>query len=64
MYAFNQLKADKTLYDRLEKTFPFIEIYCDPLNEYKISFFYPDELPPDEQKLIYRFFKTGKSVEE
>jgi SNF2 family DNA or RNA helicase len=64
MYAFNRLKADKKLYDKLGKNFPFIEIYCDPLNEYKISWFYPGELPPEEHALISRFFKAGKVIEE
>jgi SNF2 family DNA or RNA helicase len=64
MYAFKKLKADKDFYDRLNKEFPFIEIYCDPLNDYKISWFYPSELPPDEQQLIARFFKTGKAIRD
>ena len=28
---------------------PFIEIFCDPLNDYKISWFSPDELSKDEK---------------
>ncbi|MDR1932519.1 MAG: DEAD/DEAH box helicase [Spirochaetales bacterium] len=64
MYAFNQLKADKALYDRLDKSFPFIEIYCDPLNDYKISWFYPRELPPDEKELISAFFGKRTFLEE
>jgi SNF2 family DNA or RNA helicase len=64
MYAFNKLKADKALYDKLDKQFPFIEVYCDPLDGYKISWFYPGELPPDEKRLIARFFKTGRAIEE
>ncbi len=44
MFAFNHLKQNKSLYNRLDKTFPFIEIYCDPLNDYKISWYYPHEL--------------------
>jgi SNF2 family DNA or RNA helicase len=60
MFAFNKIKADKKLYDTLDKQFPFIEIYCDPLNEYKISYYFPGELATDEQKLIARFFKAGK----
>jgi SNF2 family DNA or RNA helicase len=62
MYAFKKLKANKETYNRLDKEFPFIEIYCDPLNEYKISWFYPGELPPDERQLISRFFKTKTAI--
>jgi SNF2 family DNA or RNA helicase len=64
MYAFEKLRADKKLYDKLDKEFPFIEIYCDPLNDYKISYFYPGELPPEEGKLIKRHFRTGRAIEE
>ncbi|MDR0624053.1 MAG: DEAD/DEAH box helicase family protein, partial [Treponema sp.] len=64
MYAFKKLKADKELYDRLDKKFPFIEIYCDPLNEYRISWFYPGELPQDDQPLITRFFKKEKAIKD
>jgi ERCC4-related helicase len=63
MYAFSQIKADSALYKRLDKTFPFIEIYCDPLNDYKISWFYPYELPPDEKELILGFFRTKTFLE-
>jgi len=52
MFAFRELKKDSELFDRLDKTFPFIEIYCDPLNEYKITWYYPNKLPVSEQLLI------------
>ena len=57
MYAFNALKKDATLYERLDKTYPFIEIFCDPLNDYRISWHYPHEMPATERMLISRFFK-------
>lgn len=60
MYAFRMLKENKELFDRLDKKYPFIEIFCDPLNEYKISWFYPHEMPVNEKLLISRYF--GKSV--
>ena len=57
MYAFNELKKNRKLYNRLDKTYPFIEIFCDPLNEYKIIWHYPRKLPVGEQLLISRHFK-------
>ncbi len=63
MFAFNELKNDEKLYQRLDKTFPFIEIYCDPLNENKISWYYPHELPAAEQSLISQFFKKQNFIE-
>ena len=62
MYAFNELKKDRKLYEVLDKTYPFIEIFCDPLNEYKITWHYPHELPVDEQLLISRYFKKQKFI--
>ena len=66
MYAFNKLKSNKKLYDTLDKTFPFVELYCDPLRDYKISWFYPHELPKDEKKLITSYFDSpaGQFIEE
>ncbi|MDR1908530.1 MAG: DEAD/DEAH box helicase [Spirochaetaceae bacterium] len=63
MYAFAKLKADRALYDRLDKTFPFIEIYCDPLNDYSISWYYPRELPPEEGALIQKYFKKKSFID-
>jgi SNF2 family DNA or RNA helicase len=63
MFAFNKLRENKSLYNRLSKTFPFIEIYCDPLNDYKITWHYPYELPLDEQLLISRYFKKSHFIE-
>lgn len=63
MYAFSALTENKRLYNKLEKTFPFIEIYCDPLNDYKISWYYPHKLPVDEHLLISRYFKNSNFIE-
>ena len=64
MFAFRQLKEEKALYKRLAKTYPFIEIFCDPLNEYKISWHYPHKMPVDEQLLISRYFKKASFIED
>lgn len=63
MYAFRKLKGNKPLYNRLGKKYPFIEIYCDPLNDYKITWHYPHKLPLDEQLLISRYFKKSRFIE-
>lgn len=64
MYAFNKLKENKSLFKRLDKGYPFIEIYCDPLNDYKITWHYPHELPLDEQLLISRYFGKSKNIND
>jgi SNF2 family DNA or RNA helicase len=62
MFAFKELKENHTLYKRLDKTYPFIEIYCDPLNEYKITWHYPHAMPVNEQLLISRYFKKASFI--
>jgi len=64
MFTFNQLKQNESLFKKLNKTCPFIEIYCDPLNDYKISWFYPHKLPVEEQLLISRYFKKSSCIED
>lgn len=64
MYAFLKIKENKSLYKRLKKTFPFIEIFCDPINEYKITWLFPGEMKVDEQLLISRYFKNKQSIED
>ncbi len=64
MYSFRKLKEDKSLFDRLSKTYPFIEVFCDPLNEYKISWHYPRQMPVDEQLLISRYFRNSTFIED
>ena len=63
MYAFSELKKDRKLYDRLDKKYPFIEVFCDPLNDYKITWYYPHTLPVGEQLLISRHFKRRNYIE-
>jgi SNF2 family DNA or RNA helicase len=64
MYAFSHLKADRALYDKLDKTFPFIEVYCDPLHDYRISWYYPGETPPEEKALIEKYFKNKSFIDD
>lgn len=64
MVAFQQLREDKKLYNRLDKTFPFVEIYLDPLNEYRISWYYPESLPDEVAQLIHRYFGDKTFIKE
>lgn len=64
MFAFSQLKENKALYNSLKQTYPYIEIYCDPLNDYKITWHYPHNLQVDEQLLISRYFKNANFIED
>ncbi|HEX9970631.1 MAG TPA: DEAD/DEAH box helicase [bacterium] len=60
MFAFKELKSQKDLYNSLSKTYPFVEIYLDPLNDYKISWHYPHTLDSDIEILIANYFGNEK----
>ncbi len=64
MFAFMQLKSNNNLYRRLKKTCPFIEIYCDPLNNYAVTYFYPHEIPSETKALLDKYFNVEKFIEE
>ncbi len=56
MYLFNLLKENKKVFKKLDKKYPFVEIYLDPLNDYQVSWFYPHELPDEVRSLIGNYF--------
>jgi len=41
-----------------------VEVFCDPLNDYKITWYYPSKLTVDEQLLISRYFKNRPFIED
>jgi len=63
MYAFARLKENKPLCARMRKTFPFVEVYCNPLNDYKVSWFCPNELSVQEKLLISKYFKNRDAID-
>jgi SNF2 family DNA or RNA helicase len=64
IFAFRKLKEDRELFEKLDKTYPFVEVFLDPLNDYKITWHYPQDLPVEEKLLISRYFKKKKYIEE
>ena len=64
MYAFRTLKENKSLFSKLDKTYPFIEIFCDPLNDYRISWYYPYSMSIEDKLLISRYFKKETFLED
>ncbi len=63
MYLFDYLKENGGKAKRLKKTYPFIEIYTDPLNDYKISWFFPEKLESEEKALLTDYFGDSTSIE-
>jgi len=64
MFAFKQLTEDISLFKKLSKNYPFVEVYCDPLNDYKITWHYPHTLTAAEQLLISRYFDHASFIED
>ncbi len=49
---------------KLDKKYPFIEIHTDPLNDYKISWFFPEKLDKDEESLLTSYFGENNSIDD
>lgn len=64
MFAFKALKSNRRLFKNLSKTYPFVEIYLDSLNDYRITWFYPHEMKPEISALIKKYFGKKNYIEE
>lgn len=64
MYLFDYLEENPSKTRKLDKTFPFIEIYTDPLNDYRITWFYPEALEPEEEQLLKSHFGNKNHIGE
>lgn len=64
MFAFNALKSKPELYNNLSKFYPFVEVYLDPLNNYRITWHYPHQLKPETAALITQYFGDKNYIEE
>lgn len=49
---------------RMSTTYPFIEIFCDPLNDYRVSWNWPHTLEMNEQALLSRYFKNKRFIND
>ncbi len=56
MFAFNALKSQPEIYHSLGRDYPFVEVYLDPLNDYRIAWHYPHPLKPETAGLIDKYF--------
>jgi SNF2 family DNA or RNA helicase len=64
LFAFRKLRENPELFNRLDKTYPFVEIYLDPLNDYKVTWYYPHELNEEIKNLIDIHFQGNKHLED
>lgn len=64
MYAFKALKSKPRTFNRLSKEYPFIEIYLNPLNDYRITWYYPHKMSPGAEVLIQKHFGDKSHLPE
>ena len=63
LYLYNYFEQNPQILSKFEQEFPFIEIYTDPTNDYKISWFFPDKLSFEEKELIQEYFGDNHFIE-
>ncbi|HFE64954.1 MAG TPA: helicase, partial [Caldithrix sp.] len=42
--------------------YPFVEVYCDPLNEYHITYFYKGDPEPEIESLLEKYFDGDRYI--
>ncbi|MBJ7879601.1 DEAD/DEAH box helicase [Gelidibacter salicanalis] len=62
MYLFNYLEDNPSKTRKMDKKYPFIEIFTDPLNDYRITWFYPETLRTEEKKLLTSYFGNKNHI--
>jgi len=62
LFLYNYLEENPRRKKWLIKTYPFIEIYTDPLNDYKITWYFPHELTDEETILLNKYFGNKKHI--
>lgn len=62
LFAFQELKSRPDLMETMDKTYPFVEIYLDPLHDYQITWHYPHPMRSDTKALITRYFGDEKHI--
>ncbi|VAW41321.1 hypothetical protein MNBD_GAMMA01-1502 [hydrothermal vent metagenome] len=63
LFLYKYFADNPQKFKKLKKSYPFIEIYTDGLNDYKISWFFPDKLTDDEKQLLKEYFGTKSCIE-
>lgn len=63
LYVYNYLNNNPKVKKRLDSHFPFIDVYTNPQNNYKISWFFPDTLTTEESDFLNTYFNDEQYVE-
>ncbi len=63
MFAFKKA-GERKLKGNKNQSYPFVEVYLDPFNDYKIAWYYPHALPEEVSKLIKSYFGDHLLLED
>ncbi|MGA1870528.1 MAG: SNF2-related protein [bacterium] len=58
IFAFNNFKALHKTINTQKQTYPFVEIFLDPLSNYQITWYYPHKLSENIESLINKYFQN------
>ncbi|MEL6536728.1 MAG: DEAD/DEAH box helicase [Bacteroidota bacterium] len=64
MWAYAQLREQPELRAQMTEEYPFVEVYLDPLNDYRITWHYPHALPESVAELLGEYFTEGPVLPE
>ncbi len=64
MFLFDYLEDNPSKTRKMDKKYPFIEIFTDPLNDYRTTWFYPEELRMEEKQLLKSHFGNKNYIED
>lgn len=62
VFAFDAFKKKRNK-KKTEQAYPFIEVYLDPLNDYRVSWFYPHTIDGEMAKLLNSAFKKKTFID-
>lgn len=63
IWAFKKYGHQKEMFQGKSQHFPFVEVYLNPLNDYRISWYFPGRVPePELSAWLYRFFDQSLTL--
>lgn len=62
IYAFDRTTVNPDLKPHELPRYPFIEVFCDPLHNYRISWFHPEEVRGEVAEVLYRYFGNKRFI--
>lgn len=63
LYVYKYLEDNPKIKNKLQNNFPFIDVYTNPQNDYRISWFFPNELTKEEEELLNTYFNDKNYLE-